>query len=101
MAVAEHGRQRRILDALGDRGTGPRAFACVRIRQREAERFERRRHLGFEIARELSGAFRVLALGRDRDPAREIGLEGAGVEIRLGAGDGGGSAHAAILVPPS
>ena len=72
---------------------GPRAFACRRTRQREAERFERRLHLGLDVAGKLARAVGVLAFGRDRDPARKIGLERAGVEIARGARDGIVSAH--------
>src|SRR5205085_12034513 len=42
-----------------------------------AHRSEGRRDLGFEIAAELREALRHLALGVDRDPAREIREEGA------------------------
>ena len=96
MAVAEDGRQLRVFDALGIE----KRAARLRMRHdpaAEALRLERRLHLGFEIARELAGAFRILALGRDRHPAGEIRLEGAAVEMLRGAGDGVGSAHAASL----
>src|SRR5262249_51916705 len=63
----------------------------------KAERFERRLHLGFDIAGKLAGALRGLTLGRDRDAAREIGLEAAAVEIILGARDGVGTTHADSL----
>ena len=59
----------------------------------EAELFQRGCDLTFKIARKIRLTLRILAFGRDRDAAREVGLEGAGIEIGLGAGDGGGSGH--------
>ena len=99
MPVAKHGGHIRGLDALRAKERPAR----FRVRQQpaaEAQRFERRHDLGGEIALELVGALGILALGRDRDPAREVGLEAAGVEIGLGKFDGGVPAHAAE-VPPS
>ena len=87
------------LDALGPE----KRPARFRVRQQpatEAERLECRHDLGVEIALELVRALGILALGRDRDPAREVGLEAAGIEIGFGKLDGGVPAHAAE-VPPS
>ena len=97
--VAKHGRQIVGLDAL----RAQERSARFRVRQHpaaEAERFEGRHDLGGEIVLQLGGARGILALGRDRDAAREVGLEAAGVEIGLGKLDGGVPAHAAE-VPPS
>ena len=84
VAIAEHGRQALALDALG---IEERPFG-LRVREhaaRKAHRLERGAHLGFDVAREVGGAVGVLTLGRDRDAARKVRLEGAGVEIRLRA----------------
>ncbi len=99
VTVAKHGRQMRGLDAL----RGEERPARFRMREQpaaEAQRLERRHHLGIEITLELVGAIGILARGRDRDPPREVGLEAARVEIGFGEPDGGVPAHAAA-VPPS
>ena len=92
VAVAEHGRQGRVLDPLGieKRPLG------ARLREgaaREAELLQRRPDFTFKIARKVRGALGILALGRDRDAARKIGLERAGIEIGFGAGNGCGTGH--------
>ena len=92
MAVAEHGRQGRILDPLGEQ---ERALGLF-LREGsalEAELFQRGCDFACDIARKIRLSLRILAFCRDRDAARKIGLEGSGIEIGLGAGDGGGSGH--------
>jgi hypothetical protein len=93
MAVAEHGQRVAGLRAPRDQERP----AARRIRDEAAfaaERGQRRRDLVLEIALELAGAIRILALGADRDAARELGGETALVEEIGGAGDGGGAGHA-------
>ncbi len=101
MAVGQYGRQAGALVALAHQ-EGPARLGVAQHPAAEAERLERRLHLGFDIARELGRALGILALGRDRDPAGEVGLEAAGVEIIGGAGNGGISAHTALVrfTPP-
>ena len=102
MAVDQDGRQAGALEALADQER-PARLGVAQHPAAKAERLERRLHLGFDIAREVGRALGILALGRDRDPAGEVGLEAAAVEIIGGAGDGGVSAHAALVrfTPPS
>ena len=64
----------------------------------EAEPRERRTDLVVEIGPQRGGALRLLTAGRKGDAARKVGEEGTVVEIGLGAGDGAGAAHAAVLV---
>ncbi len=95
MAVAEHGRVQRVLDALGEQER-PFRLGMGEDAAGKAERIERRLHLLVDIAGEVRAALRILALRRDRHAAREIGLEGAAVEVSLGAGDGALPAHCAV-----
>src|SRR5262249_38322201 len=97
MAVAKHGRETFALHALGIEKRAARLLVRENAAA-ETERLERRLHLLLDIARELAGPFRVLTFGRDRDPARQIGLERAAVEVALGARDGVFSGHGNILV---
>ena len=80
---------------------GPRAFGWRSTRQVKPSASNAGFISASTIAREVGGALRVLALGRDRDAARQIGLERAGVEILRGAGDGGFTAHTAIMIRTS
>src|SRR5216684_7454402 len=99
VTVAEHTGQIGGLDAL----RAKERPACLWVRQQpaaEAQRLERRHDLGVEIVLELAGTPGILALGRDRDPAREVGLEAAGIEIGFRKLDRGVPAHA-VAVPPS
>src|SRR6202022_2414655 len=94
--VAEHGRERFVLLALRIEERP----ACVALREHaadEAHRLQGGPHLRLDVALEFGRSFRILALGRDCDPAREVGLERAAVEIGFGAGGGGFSAHAKFL----
>ncbi len=95
MAVAEHGRVQRVLDALGEQER-PLRLGMGEDAAGKAQRIERRLHLFVDIAAQVGAALRILALRRDRDPAREIGLEGAAVEVAFGAGDGALPAHCAV-----
>src|SRR3954466_6033002 len=62
----------------------------------EPERLERRLHLRFDALDEGGGGGGGLAFGRHCDPAGELALEIAGIEIALGTRDGGFAAHAAF-----
>ena len=92
VAVAEHGRQGRVLDPLGiqERPLGARLREGAAL---EAELLQRGLDFTFKIARKVRSTLGILALGRDRDAARKVGLERAGIEIGLGAGNGGGTGH--------
>src|SRR6267154_5859037 len=96
MTVGQYGRQAGALVALAHQ-EGPARLGVAQHPAAKAERLERRLHLGFDIARELGRALGILALARYRNPAGEVGLEAAAVEIIGGAGDGGVSAHAALV----
>src|SRR5688572_4393999 len=82
VAVGEDRDQRGVLDALGEqeRSLGDRMSQRAAA---EAELFEARLHLCREVAREVRGPVRVLALGGDGDAARKIGEEAALVEVPL------------------
>src|SRR4051794_32672932 len=92
MAIAEHGRQSRVLDALGieERPLGARLGQRSAL---EAQLLQRRLDFTFKITGKLRGTLKILAFGRDRDTARQVGLERPGIEIALGAGNGGGTGH--------
>ena len=95
MAVAEHGRVQRAFDALGEQER-PLRLGMGEDAAGKAQRSERRLHLVVDIAAQVRAALRALALRRDRDAAREIGLEGAAVEVAFCAGDGALPAHCAV-----
>ena len=92
VAVAEHGRQGRVLDALGieERAVGARLGQGPAL---EPELLQRWSDFTFNVPRKLRGSFGILALRWDRDPAGEVGLEPARVEIGLRADNGGGTGH--------
>ena len=92
VAVAEHGRQLGVLDA-GREQHRPLARQRVVVDARgEAQAREGRRHLLVEIAAQLGQAVgQQLALGAEGDAARELGLEGAVLDVFAGAGDGAGA----------
>ncbi len=93
VAVDEDGRQAVALATLADQER-PARLGMAQHPAGEPERLERGLHLGLDVARKLARPIRVLALGRDGDAAREVGLESTAVEIIGGAGNGGISAHA-------
>ena len=92
MAVAQHSERLGILDAFGQQ---ERTLA-LRVRDDlggKPHRLEVGDHLVGEVAQEIAGALRVLALGRDGDAARQHGLEGSRRKPPDGASDGGFAGH--------
>ena len=83
--VGEDRDCRRILDALGEQERAAAGRGVVQDPAAKAEPLEARLHLAGQVARELGRPIRVLALGRDRDAAPEIGGEAAVVEVALDA----------------
>src|SRR4051812_46500169 len=68
------------------------AILCERLAG-EAELLQRGRDFAGKIARKLLFALRILALRRDRDPARKIVPESTGIEVIFSAFDRCGTAH--------
>src|SRR6476469_5390632 len=97
MTVAEHGRRRTGLAPFGDQHR-PAAHGIVDDITRKAEPRKRRRDLVGQVFAQYRGALLYLALGRDRDPAAEIGNKAALVEITLGGGNGVVAAHRVLLI---
>src|SRR6185503_14844352 len=88
VTVGEHGRQRRILDALADeegaavrRGIGVDAAF-------EPQAPERIAHLDLEVLAEARGTLGILAFGRDGDAPAEVLEKASVVEIALDGADG-------------
>jgi hypothetical protein len=92
VAVREHGAPRVGLQALREQERPTPRDRVIEQRAVEAERAIRRRQLLREIRGELRRLRRVLALGADRDAARERLLVRAGVEGSMRGGDGGDAA---------
>src|SRR3954471_4812459 len=90
--VAENGRERPVLDALGDQERALGAFMPDDVAG-EAHGFERRPHLFFDIGVEHGCPLGVLALGLQGDAAGEIFAEGAGVKVVFSTSDSGVAAH--------
>src|SRR5262249_16008033 len=80
VAVAEDGGQPLAFAAFGKKERAAR-LGVPQHATAKAERFQRRLHLGFDVAGKLAGTLGILTLRRDRDAAREIGLERSAVEI--------------------
>ena len=93
VAVAQHRRQAIILVPRRDEERSAMGDRVGQDLGRIAHALEGRRDLAFEIDAELRSALRHLALGAERDAAREIVAERAGIEVALGAPDGGLTAH--------
>jgi hypothetical protein len=55
-------------------------------------------HLALEVALELRPALRILALGRDGDATREVGVEAASVKVLQRGPDCGLSGHGDRIV---
>ena len=89
VAVGQHRRQARILDARGDEkrpAVGHRVGADL---DREPHALERGADLCRQILGEVGPALRDLALGADRDAPGEVGDECAVVEMAGGAAERG------------
>src|SRR5262249_8627869 len=93
MSVAQHRRERRALDALGDEEWAVVARRIGHHAAGEAHALEAFRDLGLEVAHELCAPRRVLALGGYRHAAREVLEEPSLVEVALGGEDGLRAAH--------
>ena len=83
--VGENRDRLRILDPLGEQERAAVRRGIVEDAAAETEALEARLHLAGEVTRELGAAVGVLALGRDRDAAPQVGEEAAVVEVALGA----------------
>ena len=84
MAVAEHSRQGKVLDALPIEKR-PLCAGLSEGPALEAELLQRRSDFTFKIARKVRGTLGILALGRYGHAAGKIIPERAGIEIALGA----------------
>ena len=88
MAVSEHGRKVRTLDALRDEKR-PSACGVVDDPYGKTEARERRADLVGEIGEQCRAGIGALAFGAIRDAACELVGEAAAVEPRARGGDGG------------
>ena len=93
VAVGKNRDERRVFDALGDQERAVLGRRVVEDPAAEAQALEAGLHLAGEIAREVGGALRILALGGNRHAAREVGEEAALVEVPLCVGDRPVPAH--------
>lgn len=92
MAITQNRWQAGIFDALCQQ-KGRVGGRLVEEAAGKAKRLEGGPHLGFEIADEFIGPFRILALGLEANAAGEIAFKGAGVEMVMGGGDRAGTGH--------
>src|SRR3546814_3658485 len=91
VTVEQHGRQRRVLDPFGEQEGAAGRVLVLEDLGRVAHAPEGRHHLVGQVAAQVRVSLRLLALGRDRHIAAQVGEEGAVVPQALRTGDGFGT----------